>query len=281
MCVNPVLWYSVSVSVACVLYNSYIYKLYIRGYRPRHFIHSAHGVDQHQILLLLIDFPINLMFSWFHSSTCHLPSGPVPVIQPLNELLVDATIRVYSTITSQLLPTPAKSHYTFNLRDLSKVFQGVLMVEAGDIEVVGCQSITMMWPNHVTIRKYSAVQKFGVIQRTSCFPWKLSLLLIKLIAKWILNIVKTLTRWEIMIFIVNINVVLLVAQRKASFIASLSSITVFNCAHIKRVFKGSLPLCSSSKAITQCTIGTLEMGLYTLCRDFIKHLRIVMYTLTM
>uniref|UniRef100_A0A8C3GR01 Dynein axonemal heavy chain 1 n=1 Tax=Cairina moschata TaxID=8855 RepID=A0A8C3GR01_CAIMO len=44
--------------------------------------------------------------------------------------LVDATICVYSTITSQLLPTPAKSHYTFNLRDLSKVFQGMLMAES-------------------------------------------------------------------------------------------------------------------------------------------------------
>ncbi|XP_049894014.1 dynein axonemal heavy chain 1 [Epinephelus moara] len=60
--------------------------------------------------------------------------GPVPAIQPLNEPLVDATIHVYSTITSQLLPTPAKSHYTFNLRDLSKVFQGILMAEAGMIE---------------------------------------------------------------------------------------------------------------------------------------------------
>ncbi|XP_029908318.1 dynein heavy chain 1, axonemal [Myripristis murdjan] len=59
---------------------------------------------------------------------------PVPAIQPLNEPLVDATMRVYSTITSQLLPTPAKSHYTFNLRDLSKVFQGMLMAEAGMIE---------------------------------------------------------------------------------------------------------------------------------------------------
>jgi len=46
-----------------------------------------------------------------------------------------------------------------------------------------------------------------------------------------------------MICIVNINVVLLVAQRKASFIASISSITVFSCAHIKRGFKGFLPLC--------------------------------------
>ncbi|XP_028430624.1 dynein heavy chain 1, axonemal isoform X1 [Perca flavescens] len=62
------------------------------------------------------------------------PGRPVPAIQPLNESLVDATIRVYSTITSQLLPTPAKSHYTFNIRDLSKVFQGILMAEAGKIE---------------------------------------------------------------------------------------------------------------------------------------------------
>ncbi|XP_056381079.1 dynein axonemal heavy chain 1 isoform X2 [Hyla sarda] len=58
----------------------------------------------------------------------------VPVVQQLTEQLVDATIKVYKTITSQLLPTPAKSHYTFNLRDLSKVFQGILMAEPAKIE---------------------------------------------------------------------------------------------------------------------------------------------------
>ncbi|KAM6256563.1 LOW QUALITY PROTEIN: dynein axonemal heavy chain 1 [Porphyrio hochstetteri] len=62
---------------------------------------------------------------------------PVPgalAVTGLKEPLVDATISVYSTITSQLLPTPAKSHYTFNLRDLSKVFQGMLMAEPSKIE---------------------------------------------------------------------------------------------------------------------------------------------------
>ncbi|CAM5127475.1 unnamed protein product [Eretmochelys imbricata] len=62
------------------------------------------------------------------------PVPGAPGVEHLNEPLVDATIRVYSTITSQLLPTPAKSHYTFNLRDLSKVFQGMLMAEACKIE---------------------------------------------------------------------------------------------------------------------------------------------------
>ncbi|XP_062843095.1 dynein axonemal heavy chain 1 [Trichomycterus rosablanca] len=58
----------------------------------------------------------------------------VPELIPLKELLVNATIKVYSTITTGLLPTPAKSHYTFNLRDLSKVFQGVLMADASKIQ---------------------------------------------------------------------------------------------------------------------------------------------------
>ncbi|KAL7985993.1 hypothetical protein Chor_011159 [Crotalus horridus] len=61
------------------------------------------------------------------------PVPGCPQITDLNEPLVDATIYVYSTITSQLLPTPAKSHYTFNLRDLSKVFQGMLMADPAKI----------------------------------------------------------------------------------------------------------------------------------------------------
>ncbi|ERE91881.1 dynein heavy chain 1, axonemal-like protein [Cricetulus griseus] len=62
------------------------------------------------------------------------PVPGAPNIVHLNEPLVEATIRVYATITSQLLPTPAKSHYTFNLRDLSKVFQGMLMAEPAKVE---------------------------------------------------------------------------------------------------------------------------------------------------
>jgi dynein heavy chain, axonemal len=35
--------------------------------------------------------------------------------------LVKATVAVYNTILEDLRPTPAKPHYTFNMRDISKV----------------------------------------------------------------------------------------------------------------------------------------------------------------
>ncbi|XP_033612844.1 dynein heavy chain 1, axonemal isoform X2 [Fukomys damarensis] len=62
------------------------------------------------------------------------PVPGAPHIAPFVDPLVEATVTVYATITSQLLPTPAKSHYTFNLRDLSKVFQGMLMADPAKVE---------------------------------------------------------------------------------------------------------------------------------------------------
>lgn len=48
-------------------------------------------------------------------------------VQSLSAMIAQATINIYNIISKELLPTPAKSHYTFNLRDISKVFQGILM----------------------------------------------------------------------------------------------------------------------------------------------------------
>ncbi|XP_065194434.1 dynein axonemal heavy chain 1-like [Sycon ciliatum] len=58
----------------------------------------------------------------------------LPDCAALSDILVTTTIDIYGTITSQLLPTPAKSHYTFNLRDLSKVFQGLLMAKPSKVK---------------------------------------------------------------------------------------------------------------------------------------------------
>ena len=57
--------------------------------------------------------------------------------------LVKGTIAVYNRISAELLPTPAKSHYTFNLRDVSKTFQGLLMIKPA--AVPNKLSITRLW----------------------------------------------------------------------------------------------------------------------------------------
>lgn len=92
-------------------------------------------------------------------------------MEHLNEPLVAATIHIYSTITSQLLPTPAKSHYTFNLRDLSKVFQGMLMAEPAKIEVSYIFIISGTW-HVVVVVKYC----FSTKKQTKRFTEKIKLL---------------------------------------------------------------------------------------------------------
>ena len=47
--------------------------------------------------------------------------------------IVEAAVDIYSNIKSNLLPTPAKPHYVFNLRDLSKYIQGILKVKPDSI----------------------------------------------------------------------------------------------------------------------------------------------------
>jgi len=46
-------------------------------------------------------------------------SGPVAGAL---DALVESTQLVYKGVADNLKPTPAKSHYTFNLRDISKIF---------------------------------------------------------------------------------------------------------------------------------------------------------------
>ena len=52
----------------------------------------------------------------------YLPEGVLAAVHPM----VDATIDLYNELRKEMLPTPAKPHYTFNLRDIASVMQGVL-----------------------------------------------------------------------------------------------------------------------------------------------------------
>jgi dynein heavy chain len=54
-------------------------------------------------------------------------------VKRAGSIAVNATIDMYSQIQKCLLPIPAKFHYTFNLRDVAKVFQGMLMTKTTSV----------------------------------------------------------------------------------------------------------------------------------------------------
>ena len=65
------------------------------------------------------------VLEWYYAAA--QPNPLSKAITNLRDSVVSSTIEVYKQIQTckELLPTPAKSHYIYNLRDISKVFQGI------------------------------------------------------------------------------------------------------------------------------------------------------------
>ena len=62
--------------------------------------------------------------------------------------IVNASIEFYEKILVEKLPTPAKFHYTFNLRDLSRVFMGI--VRANKDEVKDQKQLIRLWGHEMS-----------------------------------------------------------------------------------------------------------------------------------
>uniref|UniRef100_A0A8C3L981 Dynein axonemal heavy chain 12 n=1 Tax=Chrysolophus pictus TaxID=9089 RepID=A0A8C3L981_CHRPC len=57
-----------------------------------------------------------------------------PEFFSIGNQIVTATLEVRGKSIKNLLPTPAKSHYTFNLRDFSRVIHGCLLIKRSSVE---------------------------------------------------------------------------------------------------------------------------------------------------
>ncbi|KAJ1518310.1 Dynein heavy chain 6, axonemal [Coelomomyces lativittatus] len=69
-------------------------------------------------------------------------------IKSVAEAIVKSSIDLFNHMCTELLPTPAKSHYTFNLRDLSKVIQGI--TQANPINITTKSHITHLFCHEAT-----------------------------------------------------------------------------------------------------------------------------------
>ncbi|KAI3360460.1 hypothetical protein L3Q82_002355 [Scortum barcoo] len=75
-----------------------------------------------------------------------------PVVQRSSAAVIQAAISLHHKMVHSFLPTAIKFHYTFNLRDLSNVFQGILF--AGPESVKESTDLALLWL-HESCRVYS------------------------------------------------------------------------------------------------------------------------------
>lgn len=72
-------------------------------------------------------------------------------VKGMGAILVQATIHIFKNVLEQFLPTPDKCHYLFNMRDMSRVIQGLLQADKKYVDTR--ESVLRLWV-HETCRVY-------------------------------------------------------------------------------------------------------------------------------
>ncbi|KNC55366.1 dynein heavy chain [Thecamonas trahens ATCC 50062] len=86
---------------------------------------------RHFFMLNVPPTDVDSLFRIFHSILSGFLGQFPSEVAASAAKVVKASVELYSRVRAEMLPTPSKSHYTFNLRDLSKVVQGVLQTKPG------------------------------------------------------------------------------------------------------------------------------------------------------
>lgn len=88
--------------------------------------------SRHFSLISLADFDSETLLAIFSSITgwfFNKAKFPEEIVK-IEKKIVSATMEIYHLAVENLLPTPLKSHYTFNLRDFAKVIFGICLSDA-------------------------------------------------------------------------------------------------------------------------------------------------------
>ena len=77
----------------------------------------------------------------------HFGKGYMDVVARLAKGLAASIIEIYKGSIQCYLPTPAKSHYTFSLRDVTRVYQGIVMVPPK--KLVDAEKLVRLWTHEI------------------------------------------------------------------------------------------------------------------------------------
>ena len=86
-------------------------------------------LTRHMNVICMDSFTDDTMVKIFSTITdWHFSKGFDASFGRIGKMVVQATMEIYKLAILKFLPTPAKSHYVFNLRDFARVIRGVLLV---------------------------------------------------------------------------------------------------------------------------------------------------------
>ncbi|KAI8122976.1 axonemal, Dynein heavy chain 10 [Lucilia cuprina] len=80
----------------------------------------------------------------------HLQHGGTfnPKLIPIADIIVQMTLRLFKIVIIELPPTPSKFHYIFNLKDLSRIFAGMLLIHSNYFKTL--RDLVRVWRNEFT-----------------------------------------------------------------------------------------------------------------------------------
>nr|XP_036848129.1 dynein heavy chain 3, axonemal [Manis javanica] len=103
---------------------------------------------RHLNIVSINAFQDDILTKIFSSITdWHFGRGFEVMFLRYGKMLVQATMTIYKAAVENFLPTPSKSHYVFNLRDFSRVIQGVLLCPHTHLQEV--EKLIRLWIHEV------------------------------------------------------------------------------------------------------------------------------------
>ncbi|KYQ51703.1 Dynein heavy chain 10, axonemal [Trachymyrmex zeteki] len=97
-----------------------------------------------------VTFPTNETLNYIYTSILsgHLQTFSEAILS-IADKLVQLTLELYKIVKKELLPTPPKFHYIFNMRDLSRIMAGLLQSHP-DFFFISVKQFVRLWRNEVT-----------------------------------------------------------------------------------------------------------------------------------